>query len=342
MSQQQSLTGLYNITQQTTWFGEGALSPIFTPGPKGNFINVVKEFPWSTSPSWTKNTAPAVILKEFLVNESTIFRQTAFYTTGGFDAITNLALNSKNNLAPYEYLFPKDRPTGFIYYLPYFSDINFSVSTPEWTALDNLEQLGGAAKEGANFIAEGAGEFGRTVSKYGKAGLALFYPKVGVLDRPRLWKEHAPRQIDIKFTLFNTLDPQDWKKNRDLCTLLINQNLYNKRDFITGIPPVFYEILVPGQHYSYAACVTNITVYNRGNMRTLGQDEMKTQGFVPTAIVPDAYEIQIQLTDMVVPSKNLFQQINKKEVYSQAVSPTDERNSFGKSVDRLKDNLQLP
>jgi hypothetical protein len=340
---QDSLTGLYKEGKApNTVGGQGGLAPLLEPGPKGGFINVVKDFPWTLSPTWTKTSAPFVILKEFPVNESTIYRQTSYYASGGVDAVTNI-VNSNSPLTPYEGLFPKGKGTGFRYYLPYFSDINFSVTTPEWTSLDTLEQLGGAVKQGANVLADGLGDFlagvGTTATKIGGATLGTLYPKVGILDRPRLWREHSPRTIEIKFSLFNTLHPDDWKSNRDLCTLLINQNLYNKRDFITGLPPVFYEILVPGQHYSYAACVTNITVLNRGNMRTIRQDELGEDTFIPTAIVPDAYEIQITLTDMVVPSRNLFQQINNQEVYSRLISDTDERGIFEKAVDLGKSIL---
>jgi hypothetical protein len=98
--------------------------------------------------------------------------------------------------------------------------------------------------------------------------------------------------------------------------LLVNQNLYNKRDLITSLPPVFYEVLVPGQHYSYASCVTNITIGNKGNMRKLS---MKDKNI--TCIVPDAYDVSITLTDMVMPSKNLFQQIENPKVITKMQSP---------------------
>jgi hypothetical protein len=337
---QSSLTGLYRHGKQNTWGGEGSLVPIFEPGSAGGYIDVVKDFPWTLSPTWAKTSAPSVILKEFPVNESTIYRQTAFYTTGGLNGLVNTIASSQEPLAAYESLFPKSKSTGFRYNLPYFSEVNFSVTTPEWAALDGLEELGGVVKQGANVFAEGLGDLiGSAAGAVGKVAGGIYgtaYPKVGIMDRPRLWKEHAPRTIEIKFTLFNTQNPDDWKKNRDLCMLLVNQNLYNKRDFITGIPPVFYEILVPGQHYSYAACTTNITILNKGNMRTLKLNEQGVDNFIPTAIVPDAYEISMTLVDMVVPSKNLFQQINNQEVYSRLISNTDERNSFEKGIDVIK------
>jgi hypothetical protein len=91
-----------------------------------------------------------------------------------------------------------------------------------------------------------------------------------------------------------------------LCWVLVNQNLFYKRDFITGIPPVYYEIIIPGQHYSFAACVTNLTINNRGNMRTLKDNNGND------AIVPDVYEVVMTLTDMVMPSRNLFRAIQEQ------------------------------
>jgi len=37
---------------------------------------------------------------------------------------------------------------------------------------------------------------------------------------------------------------------------------------------------------------------------------------IGSAIIPDAYEVSITLTDMVIPSKNMFQQINIKKVHT--------------------------
>lgn len=275
---------------------------------EGGTYNVVREYPWTLSKNKTLlEEVPYILLTEYAVDESTIQQQISYYTTAVSDAIAS----NTNVLAPYEKLFPRT-PTGNVYAFPYFSDINLQVSTPQWQSLDNLEQ-------GKKF-AEGLGGllFGETGAKtvgslieetttLAGAALAAVYPKIGIMDRPKLWSSHDFRTIEIKFPLFNTVGPRDWIKNRILCWQLVNQNLFTKRDFITGIPPVYYELLVPGAHYSFASCVTNITIFNRGNMRTLLDD---TGG--PT-IVPDVYEINITLTDMVMPSRNLFQAIRQKQ-----------------------------
>jgi hypothetical protein len=274
----------------------------------GFVVDVVKEYPWTLSKNQDLlNEVPYAILVEFAVDESTIQQQISYYGT----AVATAAEGTTNPLAPYEKLFPRNT-TGNVYSFPYFSDINFQINTPPWQSLDTLEQGQKFAEGlgGLTFGEDGAKAVSRIIEgvKLTAGGaLAATYPRVGIMDRPKLWSSHDFRTIEIKFPLFNTVGPKDWLKNRDLCWQLVNQNLFAKRDFITGIPPVYYEILIPGQHYSYAASVTNITIYNRGNMRTLLDNDGG-----PT-IVPDVYEVNITLQDLVMPSQNLFQSIRQKQ-----------------------------
>jgi hypothetical protein len=338
-------------TQQSLFNKNAGLANIFTPKGgvgKYTYVNVAREYPWTLSEN-ARSNAPTVILREFQVNETTIRRQAQFYITGA----QNFFNASNNILSPYENLYPKDRPTGFVYEMPYFSEVNFEVNTPMWTSLDTLEQLSKAVVGGVGLLAgqTAAGIAETAVGVVGgatMAGLALGYPKVGITDRPRLWDSHEPRSINIKFPLFNTVGADDWKTNRELCELLVNQNLYNKRDLITSIPPVFYEVLVVGQHYSYASCVTQLTIYNRGNMRLLRDDNNQPVN------VPDVYEVDMTVTDMVMPSKNQFQSIKDKNVVSELVNPNrgfvggptdtgarDAFNTASKAVDTLLNRANL-
>jgi hypothetical protein len=302
---------LFNDTQRQ---GSGSLASLYKPGPASNngYVNVTKDFPWTLSQS-VRESAPIVFVREFEINETQIKRQSLFYGAG-----TVNAFGTRGILDVYSQLYPKDKETGFTYSFPYFSDINFEVNTPMWDSLDTLEAaknvvtgaagalLGKKAQEVTGKIIDGAGAGVM-------AGLAAMYPKVGITDRPRLWNSHEPRSITVKFPLFNTYSPDDWFKNRELCELLVNQNLYNKRDFITSVPPVFYELTIPGQHFSVASCVTNLTIYNRGNMRVIPYDGKKYN-------VPDVYEVNITFTDMVMPSKNMFQSINNQVVTTEQIN----------------------
>jgi len=288
--------------------GSGSLADLYVPVQgKYSYVNITKYFPWTLSYN-AKDNAPRVILKEYAVNESTIKRQALAYGTGAINAF-----DDNDPLTVYKDLYPKDTPTGFVYDMPYFDDINFEINTPPWSSLDTIENVKGIASGVSQLLkgkkaAEFVGGAMDAIGNIGGAALASAYPKVGITDRPRLWDSHERRSITVKFPLFNTYGPDDWIQNRQLCELLVNQNLYNKRDFITSVPPVFYELLVVGQHYSYASCVTNLTIRNRGNMRLLNDNAGKVYN------VPDVYEVSITLLDMVMPSKNMFQAINNQPV----------------------------
>lgn len=78
----------------------------------------------------------------------------------------------------------------------------------------------------------------------------------------------------------------------------MNQNLFNKQDQVTGLPPVFYDIYIPGQYFCYAACLTDLKVKNLGNQRLLNE-----------IIIPDAFEFNLTFGELVKPSKNQFQAV---------------------------------
>jgi hypothetical protein len=307
--------------------GQMSLASLFKPGSQGGMIDVVSHFPWTLSPTWTKKEAPYAILKEFEVNEGRVLASSLRFARDVGRSVAGqlgslVGGGQFDSLEAYHWLFPKDKPTGFRYQLPFFSDVNFSVRSDPWADADNLKQIGEGVKNAANAVSNGSGDWlaekaGQIVD-YGKSALGILggYPITSPTDKPKMWQSHSPRTFEIKFPLFNTIGPDDWKLNRDLCVLLVNQNLYNKRDYVTSLPPVFYEVLIPGQHYSYAACVTDITIYNRGNMRVMAVEG--GNGKSP-AVVPDAYEVSISLTDLTLPSKNLFQQINNPKVYTEIV-----------------------
>lgn len=313
-------------SDQSSTLGQGSLAKIYRFG-SATTIDVVSQYAWTLSPPTpdacteednVRTNTPIIELREFEVNESTISRQLQFYLDG--------LVGSEDYLSAYDDLFPKDQPTNIVYRLPFFTDVNFEVTSPPWQSLDTVEQLYEGTKDVVlkgtkTLFGRGAGEITEKIidmtESGAKAAMALSYPKIGIMDRPKLWTNHDYRTINISFPLFNTYNfdqsengSPEWVKNRELCFLLTYQNLFNKRSFITGIPPVFYEVLAPGQHFSIASCITNLTINNRGNMRL-----MTGSNGIPVS-VPDVYDVNITLTDMVMPSKNQMQAAYNEQVRS--------------------------
>lgn len=203
----------------------------------------------------------------------------------------------------------------------------------------------GAGSAGS-FIQAGGGMAARTAAK--GIDYFTFFEKLTVgaqspvaslddpaIDKPHIWNNTAPYTYTILFTLFNTLDyaPGDVRKwnqqiirNYELCYLLTYQNLYNKRNLFTGVPPVFYSVTIPGVYYTKAAYVSDFTILNAGNIRTMNLP-VGDGGSNQVVNVPDAYVVVMTLTDFFQPSKNFM-----------ATVPTNDRGITDKSWDETLAN----
>lgn len=136
-----------------------------------------------------------------------------------------------------------------------------------------------------------------------------------VIDKPLIWTSSQPRNFVISFPLFNTDVFGDTNaekmitRNWELCYLLAYQNLYNKKNLYKGTPPVFYEIEVPGIHYTKAGYVNDLKILNIGNTRLLDLP-IGSDGERRSVNVPDAYFVTMSLIDFFMPSKNFLDTIN--------------------------------
>jgi hypothetical protein len=140
-------------------------------------------------------------------------------------------------------------------------------------------------------------------------------PAAGLFDPPQLWQGSSPREYGFSFLLFNTESKnnsvQDVTnlilRNWELCYMLTYQNSFNKRNFFTGLVPVYYEVTIPGVHYCKASVMKNINITNVGNIRVvkLPIDD----GPLTDVNVPDAYKIDIVMQDVLMPSKNLHESV---------------------------------
>lgn len=273
----------------------------------GGVFNVLENFRWTLSKHQNRKDVPYIWLKEFNANETAIQKQINYYAQLLPEkALAAAGVASSNEpLDIYKEIFPHtDRDNCYQYVLPYFAKNNLELSTPNWTQIEPAaEAIGGFAesmsktwlKESTAKFVEGANAVLGGVNTAANIMAAAQYPIVGALDRPRIFSQHSERTITISFPLFNTVDPNEWKANQKFVHTLMNQNLMYKTSYVTGVPPVFYDVFIPGQYYCWASCVTNLNVENLGNTR-----------IIDSTIVPDAYQVTLTLTEMVQPSKNQF------------------------------------
>lgn len=230
----------------------------------------------------------------------------------GLSLPTFQGTGTRDILETYDEIWP-DNPTNFEYYFPYFSKTQYELTTPQWQQTDAVGQaIAGGLSQAGTAVAQSKGALDKTAINLGTASaiikgaeaaaefaLKAVYPVAGIVDRPRVFTNHNERTVTIQFPLYNTKGEFDWIYNRRFITTFASQNLFQKRDFITGLPPVYYRVYVPGQYFSFASCVTNFTVENLGNVRLEYED----------IIVPDAYQVTITLTEMLMPSLNQYQAV---------------------------------
>ena len=264
---------------------------------------------------------------------SNVFQSSVTIATGLAEILDFLDIEDSDNL--YKGLFDHLTPTDFIYKLPFFTEEYFSIQN-NWAGVDVIDNIIKLQSEGLGL---GRGIF-RTFKK-GKKGapsnqtgqedkkqedtlLQLPYflrkfelfnlqsksPAVGLMDPPHVWKSTNNRQYSFSFPLYNIDATNDSKseslilKNWEFCYLLTYQNLINKGNFYTAIPPVFYEVTIPGIHYCKASYMSNIGIENIGNIRLM-QLPINGNAKVPVN-VPDGYLITITMNDLLMPSKNLL------------------------------------
>lgn len=291
----------------------GGLSNFLEPAENGGGIDVINDFRWTLTDKKGRTETPRATLIEFRVLQSALANSARYYATGIVQQGTDILAageaatgqrpasgNEKtgneflSKMRGYAGLLDFNNPTGFRYSFPYFSDIANEVNST-WTTLDILEKI----KGGIGALSPGVADIVQKATDVFMFAQEAKYPRVGIMDRPKLWQESSFRNINIKFPLFNTVNVSDIQRNWDLCYLLLYQNMFNKRDFITAVPPVFYTVDIPGQFFSIGMYVSDLKIYNRGNIRQINVGGKKRN-------IPDVYEIDMTLTDIIMPSQNML------------------------------------
>jgi len=288
------------------------------PGDAGGSVDVVSDYRWTPIAlgAAAKSEIPYIYLQEFK------------YGKTGFELLQQKIRSSMTasvvmDTDPYDGLYSYDSPTDFHYTFPFFTDTYYDLNTSFKDANISLDDIAGSVEKFAGAVGSAklaAGiSIARDVAK-GAEGAAEFLKKMknpggstGKLDIPKIWDSTTPRKVSFKFNLFNTIDYKDIALNWELVYLLRYQNALNKQTLVTALPPVFYTVYIPGQHFSPASWIDSLRITNVGTTRKF---EAKDVGLPQPGDVhiPDAYSIEISLTDMVMPSQNLLTRMKSNNI----------------------------
>lgn len=154
----------------------------------------------------------------------------------------------------------------------------------------------------------------------------MFGSGVGAVDRMKVWSPNSPATYSFTFDLHNTMvdgvdQYSNFLRNYNLVRTLKYNNLPERLTSNVLLQPAFYKVDIPGVHYSPASAISNLTIESVGqkDMITLPihmyrdsdgklqQTPLATGASNIQVEIPDAYRINITMTDMYVESKNLYE-----------------------------------
>lgn len=176
------------------------------------------------------------------------------------------------------------------YKFPYFNEYHHDI-TQSWQ--ENTGPLGASVGE-AVALAE----------NLAKAVL----PAAGVLT-PRSYAGQGAATYSFTFNLINTNAgsgtglglSQNIKLNKDFLETLIRDNLHDLKGALTILPPLLYEVYIPGIRFSPAAIISGLSVKNKGSMNTNKGGILSD--LPANYIYPDAWEVTVSITELINESR---------------------------------------
>jgi len=210
--------------------------------------------------------------------------------------ISNVRLTDKY-LQPYNLLYQRSQ-TGFKYVFPYLSPERGIISTfggsPEGLLQKNPLGIGsmlGVAKE--------------AIEQF--ASLFTLTSPGAFIEQPKYYSfGNDEESYKISFPLINTRDRDTYQKNFELIFLLFYQNRAFRRSVSRVVPPKIYSARIPGLTELPFCYMNTINVTFVGNRRNVNLINPAPGGGVINCIVPDAYEVTINLRSLLEPTANMM------------------------------------
>jgi hypothetical protein len=238
-----------------------------------DLFDVVMDYAWTLTNKSNRQKVPFIQMIEYEQDVSTLYAQLAYWTSALKPSDTG------KNINPYENLYHA-LPTGAMFRFPYFEDYDHSIGQA-WEKTKGLADFAIADK---------------LLNLAGNIAKALQIAPGTTVNQPQVWKGPSnANSYNITFKLFNTNNEEDISKNITLKRRLQMSTLHDQRSSILSSPPAIFEVSIPGIRYSPAAVISQLIVSNVGQMNLWNG-----------ANVPDAYEFNIQILELVTESRQIL------------------------------------
>lgn len=237
---------------------------------KNQIYNIVNDYAWTLSPSFTRIDAPYIELREYEQSTCTLWAQLSRFI---------YSVKQPDNANVYKDLY-FSKPTGTIFYLPYFEPYNHMISQ-SWTESKGMYDYSLIEKASQVYV------------NYQK----MRQTAVGAnINLPRMWSGSQAITYTVNFHLFNTTgNAKDIKDNQTFKDRLVMSTLHDQRGIILASPPALFEVVIPGIRACPAAVISQLSINNIGQMNMIDKK-----------IVPDAWEFNITIQELLTESRQIY------------------------------------
>jgi hypothetical protein len=193
------------------------------------------------------------------------------------------------NANPYENMYLGTEVHA--YKLPYLQEYHHNISQ-SWQ--ENTGPVGEATQE---------------LTKYVETAARAFLPAAGILY-PKSYAGSQAASYTVSFNLINTYAgdgngiSDNVKKNKRFIEQFIMDNLHNQNGALSIVPPLIYEVYIPGIRWSPVAVVDGLTVNNKGTMNVNKDGIIISQP--ENYIYPDAWEVTFSIKELINESRKIW------------------------------------
>ena len=281
-----------------------------------NIYDIVEDYYWTQTPPPGKRGelgVPYVDLRPKQMEQSSLLSGGQYYlnalTRAGQEGIAQgtTAATSNNRMGQwdqisdlYASMYPAE-PTGVTYRIPYFDKFDHNVVSDYG---ENRVDVPVAGIDLAKFVQKASLIAGATYAAYG-------------YEIPKMWTGQSKQTYGFQFDLLNSINKDAILRNIEFKNQIITDNLHSRQGAIQLLPPVIYEVRIPGIRFCPAAKL-NVQVQSLGTSRIVtGLDtassgsstgQQNAQGApIKTPIqVPDAYRFIIQIEELVAENREMY------------------------------------
>jgi len=282
-------------------------SRFMKPANGAGFIDVVKDFSWTLSPTFPRKDVPYIELIEYQQTAGKIIASILYFARvlpGLIQNPSQLISGPKDPADVFQLKYIAE-PTGFSYRFPYFDTKRVSRNT-EFSYEDGKNPFSellsfGHTVPGLSNKIGGASTFTAMVGAAMQVGSGIVPGKLS-LDNPRQWTGTNDSGYIITFDLFNSATVQDITQNVKLVELLTYQQSPFRRGVAIVDPTCIYSVNIPGVVNLPAAFMNSLEVTDLGNKRMMNINGVNK-------VIPEAFRITMNIQSLFLPYRNILEKV---------------------------------